>query len=81
MQRGLKTDVMAADYERSEAVVEDYKKHKLATSALRRIGELIHGFEQDRAADVHMARIGAIIIILLLAGAYFVFGGDSLTLS
>ncbi|MCP4386696.1 MAG: hypothetical protein GY802_00245 [Gammaproteobacteria bacterium] len=72
---------MATDYERSEAVVEDYKKHKLATSALRRIHELIRGFEQDRVADVRMACIGVTIIILLLGlTAYFFFGGDNLTL-
>jgi len=73
---------MTADTDRSEAVVEDYKKSKLARSALRRIGEIIHGFEQDRAADLRMARIGiAIIIVLLGIAACFFLGGDSLTLS
>ncbi len=73
---------MTADTDRSEAVVEDYKKRKLAHSALRRIGEIIHGFEKDRAADLRTARIGITIIIALLGvAAYFFFGGDSLTLS
>ncbi|MDH3761813.1 MAG: hypothetical protein OEU50_12585 [Gammaproteobacteria bacterium] len=72
---------MTADYERSEAVVEDYKKRKLAASALRRIRELIHGYEQDRVADVRMARIGIIIIMLLGAAAYFFLGGDSVVFS
>lgn len=82
MQCELKTDVMAADYERSEAVVEDYKKRKLASSALNRIHQIIQGFEQDRAADLRMARIGIGIIVLLIAVAsYFFFSGDSLTLN
>jgi len=73
---------MATDSERSEVVVEDYKKHKLARSALRRIHEIIIGFEQDRAADLRMARIGITIILVLLGvAAYFFFGSDSLTLS
>ena len=55
---------MAADYERSEAVVEDYKKRKLATSALCRIRDLIHGYEKDRVIDLRLARIGIIIILL-----------------
>ena len=62
---------MAADPERSEAVIEDYKKRKLATSALYRIRELIHAFEQDRVSDVRMARIGIVIILLLGVTAYF----------
>lgn len=73
---------MTADTNRSEAVVEDFKKRKLAGSALRRIRNIIHGFEQDRAADLRMARIGITIIIVLLGvAAYFFFGSDSLTLS
>jgi len=73
---------MAADSERSELVVEDYKKHKLARSALLRIHEIIHGFERDRAADLRMARIGiSIILVLLGVAAYFFFGSDSLTIS
>ncbi len=72
---------MATDYERSEAVIEDYKKRKLASSALHRIRRLIHGFEQDRATDVHMARIGIVIIVLLGVAAYFFLGGNGTTLS
>ena len=73
---------MTSDTERSEAVVEDYKKHKLASSALRRIHEIIHGFEHDRAADVHMARIGVFIILAILGvAAYYFLGIDSQTLS
>jgi hypothetical protein len=72
---------MAADYERSEAVVEDYKKRKLATSALCRIRDLIHGYEKDRVIDLRLARIGIIIILLLGIAAYFFLGGDSVILS
>lgn len=73
---------MASDTERSEAVVEGYKKHKLVSSALRRIQEIIHGFERDRAADLHMARIGFFIILAILGvAAWFFLGADSQTLS
>ncbi len=73
---------MTSDAERSEAVVEDYKKHKLASSALRRIHEIIHGFERDRAADVQMARIGVLIIVAILGvAACFFLGVDSQRLS
>jgi len=73
---------MTADSERSEVVVEGYKKHKLAHSALHRIHQLINGFEHERAADLRLARIGITIIILLLGvAAYFFFGSDSLTIS
>lgn len=78
----LKTGAMNPDIERSEQVVEDYKKQKLAASALRRIHDLIHGFEQERIADWRMARIGVVIIIALLAvAAYLFFGSEGLTLS
>ena len=77
----LKTGVMTSDTERSEAVVEDYKKRKLAGSALRRIHEIIQGFERDRAADVRMARIGiAIIVAILGVAAFFFLGVESQTL-
>lgn len=67
---------MTADSERSAAVVEDYRKRKLARSALRRIHEIIEGFERDRAVDLRLARIGVTIILVLLGlSAYFFFGG------
>lgn len=73
---------MPADMDRSEAVIEDYKKRKLAASALRRIHDLIHGFEQDRVVDMRLARIGITIILLLLgAAAFFFLNSDSMTLS
>jgi len=73
---------MPADTERSQAVIEDYKKRKLAGSALRRIHELIEGFERDRAVDLRLARIGVTIILVLLGlSVYYFLGGNSLTLS
>ncbi len=77
----LKTGAMSHDTSRSEQVVEDYKKHKLAASALRRIHLLIQGFEQDRTANLRLAGIG-LTIILVLAGisAYILLSTDSVTL-
>lgn len=73
---------MTPDIERSQRVVEDYKKRKIARSALHRIHELIHGFEQERIFDRRMARIGVILILVVLALAAFrFFSGDSITLS
>ena len=73
---------MTSDIERSEKVVEDYKKRKIARSALRRVHELVHGFEQERIFDRRMARIGLILIFVVLAIAAFrFFSGESLTLS
>ena len=72
---------MSADSSRSEQVVEGYKKHKLASSALRRIQELIRGFEEARALDQHLAQFGLIIILALISvSVYFLLSADSLTL-
>jgi len=69
---------MSTEPSRSEQVVEDYKKRKLARSALRRIHDLIEGFEQDRLIDRKLARIGLVVIVLLIvAGLYLVFAPDS----
>ena len=66
---------------RSEAVVENYKQRKLAQSAMRRIYELIQGFEQDRATDKRLAGAGLLAILLLLGvSLYFFLSGDSVTL-
>ena len=73
---------MAADTPRSEQVVEDFKKRKLAISALRRIQSLILGFEKDRQADVRIARVGlaALLVVVALATYYFL-NADSITIS
>jgi len=73
---------MTTDTSRSEQVVDDYKKHKLARSALRKIHDLILGYEQDRLADARLARIGIVILLVLIATAvYFFFATESVTLS
>ncbi len=72
---------MSQETSRSEQVVEDYKKHKLATSALARIHELIQSFEQDRALDRRLAVVGLLGILVLVAiSAYFLSSSGSLTL-
>ena len=66
---------MSQDTSRSEAVVEHYKRDKLAVSALRKIQGLIRGFEQERADDVRIARIGMILLLILIGIALFYFFG------
>ena len=69
---------MSTESSRSEQVVEDYKKRKLARSALRRIHDIIEGFERDRVIDRKLAGIGLLVIILLIAaGIYLVIGSES----
>jgi hypothetical protein len=63
---------MSADTSRSEQVVEDYKKHKLAGCALHRINDLIRGFEAERAIDLRLAQFGSILVLALIGvSAYF----------
>jgi len=77
-----KTGNMAAPTSRSEQVVEHFKKHKLAISAIRRIQALILGFEKDRQADALIARVGLVAVILAVAFVIFYFlGMDSVTIS
>ncbi len=73
---------MSADSPRSEAVVDAYKKHKLARSALRQIRCLIDEFDESRAADARLARAGILFILVLIGAAiYFFLSGDRITLS
>lgn len=73
---------MSSDSSRSEQVVAGFKRHKIAVSALRRIHELIQSFEQERAADVRLARIGITLALVLLGLLAFVFfNTESITLS
>ncbi len=72
---------MEPDTSRSQQVVEDYKKRKLAVSALRRIQEIVHGFEHDRHVDRRLAGIGiALIVVLVAATAYFFLGTSTVTI-
>ena len=82
MPRTVKNSHMESDTTRSDQVIEDYKKRKLAASALRRIHELIHGFEKGRTEDRRLAWVGVLAIagILLLAAIVF-FNRYSINLS
>ena len=43
--------------------------------------ELVHGFEQDRAAEARLARIGvALVLIVLATAAWLYFSSDRITL-
>ncbi len=67
---------------RSEQVVEDFKKRKLASSAFRRIHELIEGFEQGRREDRRLAWVGiAAIALILIAAAVIFLNTQSVTLN
>lgn len=73
---------MNPDSTRSEQVVEDYKRHKLAHAALHRVHGILQGFEQDRRVDARLARIGMTLIVLLVGIAlYFLFSAETITLS
>ena len=67
---------MADPQTRSEKVVEAYKRHKLARSALRRIRELIHEFDAERAADRRFAWIG-IALLVLVVGLICIYLGSA----
>jgi hypothetical protein len=72
---------MSQEFSRSDRVVEGYKKHKLAASALCRIDELIQSFERERVIDRHLAVIGLPGILLLIGVAsYFLLSSDKLIL-
>jgi len=72
---------MSQQTSRSGQVIEGYKRHKLAASALARIHELIQSFEQDRTADWRLAVIGLLGILLLVGiSSYFLLSSDSLIL-
>jgi hypothetical protein len=73
---------MAADISRSEQVVEDFKKRKLTISALRRIQNLILGFEKDRQDDARLAWIGlAAVLVVIVLATYIFLTADSITIS
>lgn len=63
---------MSQQSSRSEQVIEGYRKHKLAASALASIYQLIQGFEQERVVDRRLAVIGMLGILALVGiSAYF----------
>ena len=72
---------MSPDTSRSEQVIEGYKKHKLASSALCRIHDLIREFEEGRRLDLRLAQFGLVIILGLLGvSAGFLLSADRLSL-
>jgi len=72
---------MSTDTSRSAQVIEDYKRHKLASCALRRINDLIRGFEAERTIDRRLAQLGFILVLALIAAsAYFLMNTDRLIL-
>ena len=72
---------MSTQSDRSEQVIENYKKRKLAVNAMRRIHDLIEGFERDRVIDRRIARYGLLVLALVVGvSLYFFFTGDSITL-
>jgi hypothetical protein len=60
---------MPAQSQRSEEVIADYRKHKLAHSALRRIHELLKEFEHERALDRMLAGIGLAVIVIVVGAS------------
>ena len=78
----VKTAAMDSETTRSEQVIEDYKKRKLAASALRRIHAIIQGFDQERADDRRLAWLGVLTIaLILIVAAVVFFNFDSVRLS
>ena len=73
---------MAFEPTRSEQVVAHHKQRKFGLSALRRIHQLIQGFEEERAFDWRMARIGLLVMVVLVSVSlyFFVFSGERITL-
>ncbi len=73
---------MSSDNSRSEAVVDAYKRDKVARSALRRIQVLLAEFDRSRAEDARLAVVGTVLILALIGVAlYFFLSGDQITLS
>lgn len=69
--------IMDSNTKRSEEVIEDFKKHKVASSAWYKIHRLIEGFEENRRSDRHWAKIGLIALALMLAGLSVYFFGNT----
>jgi hypothetical protein len=64
---------MESNATRSDQVIEDFKKRKLANSALHKIHRLIESFDEDRKSDIHWARVGLITIATLLLVGLSIF--------
>jgi len=67
---------MESKPKRSERVIEDFKKYKLASSVLKRIHRLMNQFESERQLDFRLAQVGMIMLLVILtvgACIYFLF--------
>ncbi|MFT5657983.1 MAG: hypothetical protein ACI9KN_001262 [Gammaproteobacteria bacterium] len=62
----------------SKQVIDDFKKHKLANSAMHKIHRLIKRFDDDRKSDANWARTGLIALIIFLIGLSIYFSGTTL---
>jgi ACT domain-containing protein len=64
---------MTPNVSRSEEVVEDYKKRKLARSAYTKIRDTIEEWDTSRKIDHKLAILGmgAMLIIVVVAVIYF----------
>lgn len=71
---------MSAQPTRSEKVIDDYKKHKLARSALCHIQNLLHGFELEHRFDVKLARVGMVLLLMLVVGSLYWLSGLEITI-
>jgi len=72
---------MSTDTSRSAQVIEDYKRHKLASCALHRINDLLRVFEAQREVDQRLAQFGSILVLALIgASVYFLLNTGRLTL-
>ena len=63
--------------ERSDQVVSAFKQEKVNVSVYARIQQLLNRFEAEYQADRSLARIGAVIAVVLLAILVFIFLGGS----
>ena len=68
---------MDSNTTRSEDVIEDFKKNKLANSAWHKIHRLIQSFDDERRSDKHWAKVGLIILVLLVTGLSIYFFGTT----
>jgi hypothetical protein len=70
---------MSVKISRSERVLEGYRKHKLARSVLRRVQNLIRGFDEDRQLDLRLARFGLVVVLPLITVSFLLlFSVESL---
>ena len=71
---------MSTEPNRSEQVIADFKRRKLARSAMCRIQELIRSFEEEHAFDRKAALIGVIVLaVMVVVSVVVLFSRNSIT--